>query len=232
MVEEDARLLKREELVSIAPEDAGEVEREDPAKVERPHACLVELRLVALLDPACLVALEELLATLEADAGRRQVLGFFKRKDKALLESALRNRDLVHEDPVAAVVHRGIERQVYAGERNAEVMVEGTPDGHDLVVQRLVGKRTADICVYVDGEGRHHREVVAVLLLGARRRPLGRRSGGKRIFGLRRARGGDLGLRVEAPADKRDERREAEDLNLREAGDEPDRDKHHRAEHD
>ena len=116
-------------------------------------------------------------------------------------------------------MHRGIERQVYARERNAEVVVEGTPDGHDLVVQSLVGKRPADICVYVDGEGRHHREVVAVLLLGARRRPLGRGSCRKRVFCLRRARGGNLGLRVEAPADKRDKRREAEDLNLREAGD-------------
>ena len=232
MVEEDARLLEREELVRIAPEDAGEVEREDAAEVERPHAGLVELRLVALLDPACLVALEELLAALEADAGRRQVLGLFEREDKALLESALRNRHFVHEDPVAAVVHRGIERQVYAGERNAEVVVEGTPDGHDLVVQSLVGKRPADICVYVDGEGRHHREVVAVLLLGARRRPLGRGSCRKRVFCLRRARGGNLGLRVEAPADKRDKRREAEDLNLREAGDQTDSDKHHRAEHD
>ena len=219
MVEKDARLLKREELVRIAPEDAGQVEREDPAEIERPHARLVELRLVALLDPACLVALEKLLAALEADAGRRQVLGFFEREDKALLENTLRNRHLVHEYPVAAVVHRGIERQVYARERNAEVVVEGTPDGHDLVVQSLVGKRPADICVYVDGEGRHHREVVAVLLLGARRRPLGRRSGSERVFGLRRARGGDLGLCAETPADKSDKRREAEDLNLRKAGD-------------
>ena len=111
-------------------------------------------------------------------------------------------------------------------------MVERTTDGHDLIVERLVGKRPADVGVDIDRQRRHHREVVAVLPLRTRRGAFRRRGGGERILGLRGFRGGDLGARDKAPSYKRDKRREPEDLDLRESGYEADRHEHHCAEQD
>ena len=219
MVEEYPRLLEGEELVRIAPQDSGQVVGEHAADVERADAALVEAGLVLFLDPARLVSGEKRLARLEGDARRGEVLRLLERKDEALAEHALRNRHLVDENAVSSVLERRVEREVDARERNAEVVVEGAADGHYLVVQRLVGKRPADICVYVDGKRRHHREVVAVFLLRARRAPLRRGGRRKRVLRPRGPFLRDLHLEDEAVAYRRDKRRKSEYLHLREAGD-------------
>ena len=141
-------------------------------------------------------------------------------------------------DAVAAIGKVFIQPQVDARERNAQVMVEGAADRHDLFIQFVVSQGLANIRVDIDHQRDDKREVVAFLLRLLRFRPfrIDGRDGGLRLERILLGLFGGGGLAFlhdhQTVGDERDQCGQAEELHFREARNQADEDKHDRAEHD